>query len=613
MNIFCSRYPKIKDDVVFTDFFILTLLRYIDINTYYALARLELVSLGNYVNYQSKIYTLINNIDNALAEVTKNKQSKILLGLLFSKDDIEWVDPQPFNRIRWVNSFDLYFYDYLPERAYNKDLLQLFQEPSEEDAFKRIDKGWENNQTTYIEDFLCSRTADWINNAYVLTRLIKLLCYLNHKEGRSVTLELKISSFFEVHTAKEFSSVFNDNEYKRVVEDSLRDALSFAPYELGFLFLQEIEKLNENKEYVTELVFTREEFIDFATWAQKYYYQQYGSPDFNFGVAFVLTNIRTKQNALTKVVEPARQELVAMMKLYPEDFAKEIVVPKVIDNNGNQRLYLSFHKSFLADQYFPVDGYGFNDWVALLPSMHAQFVLRTIHSYYMDGNKPVQVDAKKEEYDKGDFESFYEAIKNDKVRQLDAAVQGAIAEGSVFDLDGLKERIKADAEEINASIRRLVEAKVIDAKYLKLKAKMVPFVVGDYVQLRWNLFVSLNKERSIKKNLFTISEILNNTQYELTEWNRLFSKQELRPVFIDDEVSKNIYYDPVDAAEIMKEEESTPVHRVDYRYFMRQFESVLDYEDVSFKQRVEQKGFLYVHEVQHWLREEYGGDELKMG
>ena len=611
LNIFCSRYPKIKEDVVFTDFFILTLLRYIDINTYYALARLELVSPGNYVNYQSKIYRLINNIDTALAEVTNNKQSRTLLGLLFSKDDLERVDPQPVNRIRWVNSFDLYFYDYLPERAYNKDMLQLFQEPSEEDAFKRIDKGWENNQTTYIEDFLCSRSADWINNAYVLTRLIKLLCYLNHKEGRSVTLELKISSFFEVHTAKEFSSVFNDNEYKRVVEDSLRDALSFAPYELGFLFVQEIEKLNEDKEYVTKLVFTGEEFIDFATWAQKYYYQQYGSPDFNFGVAFVLANIRTKQNLLTKVVEPAKQELVAMMKLYPEDFAKEIVVPQVTDNNGNQRLYLSFHKNFLVDQYFPVDGYGFNDWVALLPSEQVQFVLKTIHGYYMDGRKPVQVDAKKEEYDKGDFESFYEAIINDKIRQLDATVQEAIGEGSVFDLDGLMERTRANEEEIRASIQRLVEAKVIDAKYLKLKVKMVPFVVGDFVQLRWNLFVSLNKERSIRTNLFTISGIQDNNQYKMDGWHRSFLKEDLHPVFIDDEVGQTIYYDPVIAAPTIGWRESIPPHRTNYDYFMKHFENCFDYDEVSFKERVEQNGFLYVHEVQHWLREEFGSDDLK--
>lgn len=609
LNIFCSRYPKIRQDVYFSDFFLLTLLRYVDIQTYYALARLEIISPGSFLDYQSKSYTLVEKTVDDYLETKGKKPIRELLEKMFPNKTNNANQNQFVNRICWIDSFDLYFYDYCPGRVYYGDLFGLFTEPSEEKAFKKLDEELEKGQATYIEDFLCSRKTNEINNHSLFSRWIKLLCYLDHKQGRSVTLEMKIGSFMEVRTAKEYASIFNTEEYKQTVEASLREALSFAPSELGFMFIQEIDSINEDSVFRNALVFTQDELVGLAVWAQKYYYQLYDSPDFNYGIAFILANIKTKQVLLTKVVDSAKQELVAMMNLHPEDFAKEIVIPQVIDN---KRLYLSFHKNFLADQFFPVDRYGFNDWVELLPSEHARFVLKTIHSYYMDGKKTVQVDAKKEEYDKGDFESFYEAIVNDKVRQLDAAVQGAIEEGSVFDLDGLKERIRANKEEIRASIHRLVEAKVIDAKYLNLKDEVVPFVVGDFVQLRWSVLASLNKDLSIKTNLFTISKNLDNTQYELTEWGRLFSKQELRPVFIDDEVSKNIYYDPVAAAGTMREGESTPVHRVDYRHFMRHFESVLDYEEVSFKQRVEQKGFLYVHEVQHWLREEYGSDDLKM-
>lgn len=613
LNIFCSRYPKIKEDVLFTDFFILTLLRYVDINTYYALARLELVAPGNFVNYQSKMYTLIHNIDNVLEEISKHKQTRYLLGLLFSKDEIDWVDPQPINRIRWINSFDLYFYDYRPDRAYYNDLVPLFGADSDQEAYNMLDEGIKRGQNTDIEDFLCSRKAGWINNAHLLSRQIKLLCYLNHQQGRSVSLEDEISSFMEVQTAKEYASHFGSNEFKQIVEDSFLDVLAFSPVELGLLFIREIDDINENKSFNKSFLFSEEELEGLAEQAQRCYYQQYGSQNFDYNIAFLLANIRTNQhNILTTVAEPAKAELVSLMQQHPEDFAKEIVTHQIVIKDGDRLLRLSFIPNFLADQFFPSNGVGYNDWVGLLSMEQARYVLKAVFSRYLDGKKPLQVEALQEDYDKGDYEAFYEAIINNELRQLDAAVQGVVEEGSVFDIAGLKNRIRANEEEIKTSIHRLVEAKAIDAKYLKLKDKVVPFAVGDFVQLRWKEFVSLVKDGSVKTNLFTISVIQDDNQYELDGWHRLFSMENLRPVFIDDEVSQNIYYDPNMAAPIVKPGEPIPAFQTNYDYFMKHFENCYDEERVSFRERVEQKGFLYVHEVQHWLREELGTDDLKM-
>lgn len=613
LNIFCSRYPKIKEDVLFTDFFILTLLRYVDINAYYALARLELVAPSSFVNYQSKMYTLVHNVDNVLEEISRHKQSRTLLGLLFSKEEIEWVDPQPINRIRWVNSFDLYFYDYRPDRAYYKDLVPLFVGDSDQEAFHMLDEGIERGQSTDIEDFLCSRKVGWINNAHLLSRQIKLLCYLNHRQGRSVTLEDEISSFMEVQTAKEYASHFGSDEFKQIVANSFRDALAFSSVELGLLFIREIDDINDNKGFGKSLLFSEEELEGMAEWAQRYYYQQYGSPDFNFNTAFMLANIRTSLHGiLTTVVEPAKAELVSLMQQHPEDFAEEIVTHQMAYKDGDRLLRLSFNPNFLADQFFPANDVDFDDWVGLLSSEHAQYVLRAVYKTHMAGTKPLQAEALQDDYKRGDFDAFYEAIQKDAVGRLDATVQDIIEECAVFDLDGFKKRIRADEGEIRASIRRLVDRKTVDAKYLKLKDRMDPFVEGDFVQLRWNVFVSLNKERSIKTNLFSIFVIQDDNQYKLDGWHRSFLKEELRPVFIDDEVSQNIYYDPTIAAPTVAVGQPLPTFQTNHDYFMKQFESILDYNDVSFKQRVEQKGFLYVHEVQHWLREEYGSDDLKM-
>lgn len=612
LNIFCSRYPKIRQDVYFSDFFLLTLLRYVDIQTYYALARLEIISPGSFLDYQSKSYTLVEKtVDNYL-ETKGKKPIRELLEKMFPSKTNNANQNQFVNRICWIDSFDLYFYDYCPGRVYYDDLLRLFTEPSEENAFKKLDEGLEKGQATYIEDFLCSRKTNEIHNQSLLSRWIKLLCYLDHKQGRSVTLELKIGSFLEVRTAKEYASIFNMEEYKQTVETSLREALSFAPSELGFMFIQEIDSINEDSVFRDALVFTQDELVGLAVWAQKYYYQLYDSPDFNYGIAFILANIKTKQILLTKVVDPAKQELVAMMRLHPGDFAKNVVVNRVIDNSRGKYLQLSFNENFLVDQYFPVDGFGFNDWVALLSDEYAQFVLKTIHGRYMIGKKAIQVEAMQDEYEQGDFKAFYESVIKDSVCQLDASVKEAVEEGSVYDLSCLKDRIRANEDEIEDSLARLVEEKAIDPKYLRLKDKMVPWVEGDFVQIRWEVFAALNKSHSGSTNLFTILKIHEDGQYELSGWNVQFSKHELRPVFIDDEVSQHIYYDPVVAASTIAPGESIPRYQTNYDYFMKRFENYLDFDNVSFKQRVEQKGFLYVHEVQHWLREEFGSDDLKI-
>lgn len=612
LNIFCSRYPKIWQDVYFSDFFLLTLLRYVDIQTYYALARLEIVSPGSFLDYQSKSYTLVEKTVDDYLETKGKKPIRELLEKMFPNKTNNANLNQFVNRICWIDSFDLYFYDYCVGRVYYNDLLGLFTEPSEEKAFKQLDEELEKGQATYIEDFLCSRKTNEINNHSLLSRWIKLLCYLDHKQGRSATLEMKIGSFLEVRTAKEYASIFNMEEYKQTVETSLREALSFAPSELGFMFIQEIDSINEDSMFRDALVFTQDEFVGFAVWAQKYYYQLYNSPDFNYGIAFILANIKTKQILLTKVVDPAKQELVSMMKLHPEDFAKNIIVNRLIDNSSGKYLQLSFNENFLAEQYFPIDGFGFNDWVALLPNEYAQFVLKTIHSRYMDGKKAIQVEAMQDEYDQGDFKAFYEAITKNSVRQLDASVKDAIEEGAVYDLSCLKNRIRANEDEIKDSLNRLVEEKVIDPKYLLLKDKMVPLVEGDFVQIKWKVFAALNKSFLGDTNLFTILKIHEEGQYALSGWNIQLSKHELRPVFIDDEVSHCIYYDPVVAASTIAPGGSIPNYQTNYDYFMKHFENCYDNNKVSFKEQVEKKGFLYVHEVQHWLREEFGRDDLKV-
>lgn len=81
-NLFLSRYLKVKEDVYFVDFFLLTLLKFSDVDVYNALARLELVMSG-VSNARNKILELVDGIGAAVNELSGKTRSVELLQLMF--------------------------------------------------------------------------------------------------------------------------------------------------------------------------------------------------------------------------------------------------------------------------------------------------------------------------------------------------------------------------------------------------------------------------------------------------------------------------------------------------------------------------------------------------
>lgn len=462
-NLFLSRYLIVKEDVFFVDFFLLTLLKFSDADVYNALARLELVMPG-VSNDRNKILELVDGVGAAVSELSGKTRSVELLQLMFPER--VKVNNSSFNRIRWIDSFDLYFYGYSTGRVYSKELFQLFLENSDEDAFRRIDELLMKGQGAIVEGFLCSRQFNTLGgNPQHFYRLFKLLCYLDHKNGRSITVEGAISGFWEREVEKGFKSILKDN-YKTVLLDVIHEMLSVTPVELGLLFKQDINSINENNSYQNDLVFNQEELIDLALAAQRCYYKWYGREGFSFNTAFVLATIEQK-DLLTQVVEPAKIELLAFMRAHPEEFAAEMVVPRIVSVGGEDKLQLTFIPSFQLNLFFPVDGYKFEDWTKLL-SDTTRYVISKITAFYRDGRSILRVKPIQNDYNKCDFDAFALALRNDSEMRLDEAILEIIQEGLLSDFQGLNERLNASEEDVKLSIRRLVNAKRIDSKYLSL-------------------------------------------------------------------------------------------------------------------------------------------------
>lgn len=81
-------------------------------------------------------------------------------------------------------------------------------------------------------------------------------------------------------------------------------------------------------------------------------------------------------------------------------------------------------------------------------------------------------------------------------------------------------------------------------------------------------------------------------------------------VKMDGQEDKHIYYDPVIMASIVWSCDPVPVHHKDYIYYLDAQATFC--HNKTMRDFIAENGFRYVHELQHYLREHYQSDDLKI-
>lgn len=141
---------------------------------------------------------------------------------------------------------------------------------------------------------------------------------------------------------------------------------------------------------------------------------------------------------------------------------------------------------------------------------------------------------------------------------------------------------------------------------------MEKFKRKDIIRLREPKFEELKETLWFKDNAFEITKVEENGMALLFELDIPIPVEELLPLPIGRKYSGNVYYDPIIAASVLGPNDKIPVHTTDYSYFMDAFGKVKDEEGNTLLALVEEQKFKYVHEVQHWLRERTGSDDLRI-
>lgn len=141
---------------------------------------------------------------------------------------------------------------------------------------------------------------------------------------------------------------------------------------------------------------------------------------------------------------------------------------------------------------------------------------------------------------------------------------------------------------------------------------MVDYQRNDIVRLVDTKFEELKGQLWFSDNAFVIAEACNGSSVSFKELDVPVSVSEVLPMPINKKYAGNIYYDPVIAASVVGPYDEIPVHSTDYSYFMDSFGRVVEEDGTTLRTLVDGQKFKYVHEIQHWLRERYETDDLKI-
>ena len=139
---------------------------------------------------------------------------------------------------------------------------------------------------------------------------------------------------------------------------------------------------------------------------------------------------------------------------------------------------------------------------------------------------------------------------------------------------------------------------------------MEPYRQGDFVQIIDNTKYQIDRISGKNVNVFEIRE----TEAEfvkLIDCRARIPLREIQPIPINGKDDLKIYYSPVVMATIVGPDDPTPIHRINYSYYLKTFESC-SYKDQSFKELIDERNFRYVHEIQHYLFDELNCEGLEI-
>lgn len=612
LNIFVSRYKIVRNDVFFSDFVRVSLLRYYDITCYQALVEGKLTQNGGLLS--DNIYYRVDNIEEKLMKYAKWEGSKdIIFELLKEEQQNEEYDmTTKYRRLQFVQSFPCYFYDYQPKGLYHKQLIELYNAKTDKEAidyfhilvkYDKEKKQYDLPSYVSVENFLRIRPLSELRDGNDVIRLFILLIYLNEFKGESLNVEQSLIYMMGRECAEELSNnkIIVEQKYKDRLSKAIESQIKQQPFNFRFAMLINhiCNSMSESDVVLKKYLFSKEDMQKKALLGQKSYISKTDSiTSDNVAVVVFLSKVfKEKKDGKKIIADAAKREFVSFISHHADDFLKSCIKIEKIYHVKPKLLLSLIH--FEASYFFPCENVDFNDWIK-------NIVKRTDIAYlfnrlYNETNKKIQIDLHDNNIDVNDYTEVYKLVKASDELSEESVVLDAMQQHVANSIELLSKQTNISKKNVVLAIKRMKDKGKLTGKQARIAETIPEFKKGDFVWVEDKVKdMFLVSSRHIA-NLFEIVEVKGNN-VRLKDVEGTISLYKIEAVPIDGIHDINIYYDPIVAASLIPSGGKVPVHTSNFSYYMENFKKHFLSNNKSYSDIVKERNYHFVHEVQHWLR-----------
>lgn len=638
-NQFLYNYAGIQRDVRYSDFLLLELIRFEHPDDYEALHRQKLINRGTSTFLASSSRDLLY-LNKDLQDQKSKEGDRILppqnppasldiLRLLFPFEDSyqNWWEGR-YQRLCSVSSFEHYFYNYEYSHLTTEDIENLYRIDNLAEACTQIDKLAPYAKD--MENYLLTRSVESISDKSVLRKYFLYLIYTGYSYNRSsyIGKEYTFLRREDVENIVKNCSFADTDDYLQWMKESLEQLSQISPLAASRFIQYPIIGLCERSVDPDLFAMTVEQLQSYALEQLKNYLKRRDGARWSAVTAFVMGQIRYDETP--DFLPAANDALHDEVVQHFDSFSGEL--PVIAEQNGT--CYVGYVLSFAFQALFGKDKDEFQrvindkkyDGAPEIGLVRAIWPLYEANQYQMVALPQGMTAKEAKSTQLKDALTQLEQYKHID-RQLDVVADDWKKGHCISNVDVFINRVQALREELNAIPLKLHLAETYRIhmndmvndfqRYLRtarnLDAQTVR--VGDFIKLKDDVYQRYLTEHPDKlpydDNIFEITSI-NDKQITTQELDIPLTFDDVEAIFIGGNEDESVYYDSFIAGSVVTSDQPVPAHSTDYSYYLEHFKRCYDPENVSFYDRVEENGFQFLHEVQHWMEDEMNDRELRI-
>jgi len=637
-NQFLYDYAEIQRDVNFQDYLLLELVKFSYPEEYNAIHRYHYIhrASSSILNSNSEELIYLNkellpqkSSDGKTVEPKNPPRCLDILRRLFPKEDEfhNWYLKRN-QRLFSVSSFEHYFYNYEYSHLKASDVDELIGAGSLEKGCKVID-GWKKHPLD-VETFFLTYNLNSIRDKNTLKRYLQ---YLLYSSGVLSSSNCTIHSYQFIR--KEEVDQFVENigfadrkEYIDWLKDGLNELFFITPEVVSAYIRHAITGLFEQDSRPDFFIFSAKELQEYATELLKSYLERIEENTWSATSALEMALIQEDESKdyLSGPLEFIHDSMVDHFERYSSS------LPFVVEQNG--RCHAGFILSFLfwgtfkeKDEFEVIIN---EERYSNAPNINIIKAIWPVYKFneYQNFTLPKRIHSKnamafllneaaKEFAPYTEICNRIDELENEwkdspRISKLDSFVSQSNELFKVLqDIEWWLKPQDTYSERLNSLNVQFKEYSITARRLDKENLRR-----GDFVRMKDEVYNKNLEEHPDKliyqENIFKVSDISDSGQIMTAESNIPLSFDDIEAVLIDGREDSVVYYDPVIMASYVAPGQPVPIHHVDKSYYIEHFKRCFDENKKAFTECVAERGFQFVHEVQHWLKDEMQDEGLKL-